>query len=368
MVDQEGNVQLSEVAASLREPEEQWRYRLLVETTKDLIWEVDENGVYTYVSPTAKEMIGYDPEEMVRKTPFEFMPPNEARRIRALFQGYVTTREGPLRLEVSRLHKNGQQLVHETNVSPVFDADGAFRGFRGISRDVTERKRMEEALQKEQEALNQLLRARDRERQIVAYEIHDGLAQKLTAATMQFQMYKHVRHKDLEESARICDVVGDLLDQCLAETRRLINDLRPPILDECGVEAAIQHLLAESRSHAGTEMSFHSEVQRVRLDPVLENAIYRIAQESLSNACRHSKSDRVRIELRQNDERVQIVVQDWGVGFDPQSVDEQCFGLAGVRERARLLGGEVDVTTGLGEGTRIAVELPITISGSDTEP
>lgn len=353
-------------SANAKRRNENCRYRLLVETTRDLIWELDQDGVYTYVSPAAKELLGYDPEEMLGKTPFEHLPPDEARRVRTLFEGYVATREGPLRLEVARLHKDGRPLVHETNVSPILDADGRLRGLCGISRDVTERKEMEEALEEEHQSLNRLLDARERERQIVAYEIHDGLAQKLTMAIMHYQMYKHARHDDLDESGKLCDTIGDLLNQCLAETRHLIAGLRPPILEECGVEAAIQHMLTESRCQAGAEVSFVSHGEFPRLDPVLENAAYRVAQEGLSNALRHSRSEKVQIELTQNNDRVQVAVHDWGRGFDPQNIDERCFGLAGVRERARLLGGTVTVTTTLGEGTRMVVEFPIALGETDT--
>lgn len=154
--------QLEREVESRRQSEE--RYRLLVEKTNDLIWEVDASGAYSYVSPRSKELLGYEPEELIGKTPFEFMPPEEAERLRAMFNECVASGEGALRLEVVRLHKDGRRLVHETNVSPIFDAAGAFWGFRGISRDVTERKRTEERLLNEHRVLHQLLRAQDRER------------------------------------------------------------------------------------------------------------------------------------------------------------------------------------------------------------
>ncbi|MHB8897869.1 MAG: sensor histidine kinase [Thermoguttaceae bacterium] len=464
-----------------RESEE--RYRLLAETTNDLIWEVDHNGVYTYVNPRTKELIGYEPEELIGKTPFELMPPDEAERIRALFDEKLASGEGLERIEIARLSKDGRQLVNEINVSTVLDSAGTCCGFRGISRDITqrkqieeslrqdheelqaiydgmvdglliadietkrfvranhaickmlgyseeevlslsvmdihppddlanvlehfeaqaqgravvaenltvlrkngsvfyadittnrliyqgrpcsigffrditERKKSEEALRKEHRVLNQLLKAQDRERQMIAYEIHDGLIQHLVAATMQFQSLARIKGIP-QEALDACNDISQLLEHALAEARHLINGVRPPILDEFGVVPAIEQLVSENAAHTNMEISFQSRIEFDRLEPVLENTIYRIAQESLSNARRHSKSDRVQINLVQNDEQVQIIVQDWGIGFDPQSIDEKCFGLTGIRERARLLGGEVQLETNLGEGTRIAVELPI---------
>jgi signal transduction histidine kinase len=91
----------------------------------------------------------------------------------------------------------------------------------------------------------------------------------------------------------------------------------------------------------------------------LENAAYRIVQESLANACRHSKSNRVRVSLLQRGDRVRIEIRDWGAGFDPQTVQANRFGLEGIRQRARLLGGKCSIRSAPGKGTRITVELPV---------
>lgn len=123
--------------------------------------------------------------------------------------------------------------------------------------------------------------------------------------------------------------------------------------------SAIQHLVCNSNDSNRTKTAFRDSVNFDRLEPVLENAIYRIAQESLGNACQHSKSDKVQMELIQRGRRVQFIIQDWGIGFDATIVKEECFGLAGIRERARLLGGSVQIDSQLGNGTRISIELPI---------
>jgi two-component system sensor histidine kinase DegS len=103
-----------------------------------------------------------------------------------------------------------------------------------------------------------------------------------------------------------------------------------------------------------------------RLAPPLESALFRIAQESLNNACRHSHSDRVRIELTQFDNTIHLDVRDWGIGFTPENIEEQRFGLQGIRERARLLGGNVTIESEPGKGTHVAVELPLIDSEGGT--
>ena len=96
-----------------------------------------------------------------------------------------------------------------------------------------------------------------------------------------------------------------------------------------------------------------------RLAPPLESALFRIAQESLQNAYRHSHSDRILIELTQRENRVHLTVRDWGVGFSPENIEEQRFGLQGIRERTRLLAGRVTIESTPGKGTHIGVELPL---------
>jgi signal transduction histidine kinase len=150
-----------------------------------------------------------------------------------------------------------------------------------------------------------------------------------------------------------------MLRQSHFEARRLISGVRPPVLDEAGVMAAISHLVHEQTHGQGLEIQFRSDATFGRLAPVLENSIYRIAQEGLENACKHSKSEKVRISLLQRGDLVRIQIRDWGVGFDPKATGEDCFGLEGIRERARLLGGRSTIHSRSGKGTRITVELPL---------
>jgi signal transduction histidine kinase len=214
-------------------------------------------------------------------------------------------------------------------------------------------------LQQERRTLEHLLRSSDHERQLIAYEIHDGLAQQLTAAIMQLETYVHLHSAEPAAAMRTFDAGLAMLRQCLAEARRLISGVRPPILDEAGIEAALAHLIHNFSGPAAPRIDFRRHVDFDRLDPLLENAIYRIAQESLTNACRYSQSETVCVELTQHAGLVRLEVRDWGVGFQPDAKRDNGFGLDGIRQRARLLGGTAIVESAPGEGTRIVVELPI---------
>jgi signal transduction histidine kinase len=149
-----------------------------------------------------------------------------------------------------------------------------------------------------------------------------------------------------------------LLDQSMTEVRRLIGGLRPPILDEEGVVAAIEHLVHDVRNHVGLEIEFYSNVEFVRLEPTLENALLRTVQEGVTNAQKHSGSDRMRIDLSQTGQTIRLEIRDWGVGFDP-AVATTGFGLEGIRQRARLHGGDASIESTPGQGTVIVVNLPV---------
>ncbi len=134
---------------SLRASEE--RFRSLVETTSDWVWETDPNGVYTYASPRIRELLGYEPEEVIGKTPFDLMPSDEAQRISAVFWETLKAQKFFERLENTVRCKDGRLVVLETNGAPFFDANGEFAGHRGIDRDITKRKRAEELLKQSEE-------------------------------------------------------------------------------------------------------------------------------------------------------------------------------------------------------------------------
>ncbi|MFV1967148.1 MAG: PAS domain S-box protein [Pirellulaceae bacterium] len=339
----------------LRKGEE--RFRSLVEATSDLIFEIDRHGVYTYVNPRLKSLLGYDPEEFIGRNIVDFMTPDHAQRVESILR--ENKGEPITALEIVRYHKDGQLVVFESSAVPIRDADGKCIGYWGISRDITARKRAEEQLAKEHKVLTRLLTEHDRERQMISYEIHDGLAQNLAGAIMHFQAFcGQLDHlSDAASSAR--DHIQQLLDQSLAEARRLIRGVRPPVLDDSGVLAAIQDLIDGYNNQEGPACEFECDATFERLDPVLEVTVYRVAQEGLANACRHSQSERVHLRISQRDKFMRIEVRDWGVGFDPEQVDEKQFGLLGMRERANLLGGSAEIRAEPGEGTHVIVELPL---------
>jgi len=142
--------------AALHQSEQ--RYRTLVEVTSDWIWEVDPDGRYTFSNRTVEDILGYPPEDIIGKTPFDFMPPDEAARLTSVFREIAAAQKPFSCLENINLHKSGREVVLETSGVPILDEKGAFRGFRGIDRDITAHKKLEKNLRRARERLEKRVR------------------------------------------------------------------------------------------------------------------------------------------------------------------------------------------------------------------
>jgi PAS domain S-box-containing protein len=333
--------------------------RAIYDGTSDGLSIVDIETTNTVrVNRAACDMLGYTEEELTAAPLVQFFPSD---RLTELLEKHQELAEGKLlpSEDIPLLRKDGSIVYVDVTSNRI-----TYNGrpcLIHLIRDTTERRQTQEALKKEHRTLKHLLRSSDHERQLIAYEIHDGLTQQLAGGLMQIETYWHQKDARPKDAAKAYDAAVTMLRQAHFEARRLISGVRPPILDESGIVAAIAHLVNDQRLQNQLEIEFCSEVSFHRLVLILENAVYRIVQEALANACRHSKSNRARVELVQCGDRLRIKVQDWGVGFNPVAVRDDHFGLEGIRERARLLGGATVIESAPNKGTAITVELPLVL-------
>jgi signal transduction histidine kinase len=225
----------------------------------------------------------------------------------------------------------------------------------GISTDISDRKKAMDALAAEQELLRHIIEIQDEERQLVTCEIHDGLVQYAAGALMQLEA---ARAEIESESAREkIDQVMSILRKTVAEGRRLINGIRTPVLDDWGVVAALENLIDEE-DRANVTVEFVKDPELGRMAPNVEEALYRITQEAMTNTYKHSNTTRVRIELVRRGDRVRLEVRDWGTGFTPAARSNRVHGLHGMTTRARIAGGHCTILSTPGEGTQVVAELP----------
>lgn len=194
-----------------------------------------------------------------------------------------------------------------------------------------------------------------RNRSLLACELHDGLAQQLAGVLLQLQAVTSSQ----QPPQGTLQTAIQLLSDSINEVRRLMTGLRPPMLDEAGLVVAIESVIRNTRQHDGPTIEFVHNGQLERMSALLETGVFRIVQESLANACRYSRSKKVRIAIERVERTIHVEIQDWGVGFDPRQVAAHCFGLQGIQKRAQLLGGRAVINSEPGNGTRIAVDLPL---------
>ncbi len=344
------------VAVRTRElSESERRFRQLVDNAGDAFFLRTMRGDILDVNKRACDSLGYTREELlsmnIADVDVTFISNNLGQFASLPDEAYPITFQGVHR------RKDGATFPVEVRLSPLHR--GEERLMLALVRDIADRKRAEAALRQEQQLLREMLDLHESERKLVAYEIHDGLAQQLTGAIYKFQSVNRLCDNDPAAARTMYDEAVRLLEAALAETRRLIGGLRPPVLDESGIAAAVEYLIAERRQHGGPEITFTHNLEPRRLAPLLESAVFRIVQECLTNACRHSQSPTVHVDVLQSDETLKIEVQDWGVGFDPAEVKGGHFGLQGIHERARLLGGVALIQAAPGQGAHIVVKIPL---------
>jgi signal transduction histidine kinase len=219
-------------------------------------------------------------------------------------------------------------------------------------------KSREDEPREEQSLLKQMLHFQERDRQLIAYEIHDGLIQDVTAAQMLLGYLIKSGNLPEGEARQQIQEANRLVQKAVEEARQLIGGLRPPILEEMGVVSAISYLIDNLPRNMLT-IDFDAKVQSTRFEPLLEATIYRIVQQAINNIQRHSRADRAKIGLTQQGNWIHVEIQDWGIGFDPSSVSEDRFGLQGIRDRARLMRGRAVIESAPGKGTHINVDLPL---------
>ena len=242
-------------------------YRGLVEACPDVVVMTDLHGQVLFASRQTWNLLGLaESDELVGRSVFDFVVPEDRPRLAANMANVVQV---GLRFstEYTALRQDGGTVPTEASSAAIRDACGRPRAMMAVIRDVTERKKAADALQREHRTLRHLLQSSDHERQLIAYEIHDGLAQQLAGAIMQFQIFDHLKDIQPKEAGKAYAAGMTMLQQSHFEARRLISGVRPPILDEAGVVAAVAHLVNERRQRHGPKIEFHSRVEFDRLVP-----------------------------------------------------------------------------------------------------
>jgi signal transduction histidine kinase len=236
-------------------------------------------------------------------------------------------------------------------------------------RDVTERKRAEEVIKKNEEQLRNLTayiqKATEMERTNIAREIHDELGQALTILKMDLSLFRKMFPEDQTSILEKTDAMSRLIDKTIQTVQRISTDLRPGLLDDLGLSAAIEWQLGEFQKRTGITCKIIIDPRDVTFDRDRNTALFRIFQETLTNIARHAGATEVSVSLGQKDGQVELEVQDNGRGITEKELTHpKSFGLIGIRERAIIFGGDSSVKGSAGKGTTVTVKIPANIQES----
>ncbi len=342
---------------------EEW-YQRLLKTMNEGFSIRDENTLFTYVNDKFCEMLGYKREELLGRPIADFVDEADLpvlgeemeRRKKGLRGSY----------ELTWIRKDGEKLYTILSTAPIFDQEGNFRGGFGVKTDITPRKLAEKKLITYQEKLrslaSELSLAEERERRRIAAELHDRIGQTLAMSKLKMGILKEsVSDPDL---AKRLEETKSLIDQAIRDTRYLTMELSRPILYELGFEAAIEWLSEQTQNQHDIHVQFAADNQAKPLSQDVQVLLFKIVQELFHNIIKHAGASTAKVSLSKAGEKINIVVEDDGVGFETdesgsRSGQANGFGLFSIRERLDHLGGQFEIESRPGHGTRAILSAPL---------
>ncbi len=344
----------------LRESEE--RLRLVVESASDYaIITFDRDGVVESWNSGAEKIFGYRENEIIGQSGEILFTPED--REKGVFQTEMETalRTGRAEDECFLFRKDGSRFFSSGVMRPL--KDGKAKGFVKIARDMTDKIEAEKAV-RDKEMLRILVGAQEEERKRIARDLHDQLGQQLTALRLKIEILKGMCAGD-EALREYIDETQALARQIDADVDFLAWEMRPVALEDIGLAAALANYVREWSAQFNIPADFQANrFGKKRLAPETEAHLYRIMQEALNNVYKHARAKNVDVSLERRDDFAVLIIEDDGIGFEPDECisnknDAKCIGLTGMRERAALIGGNLEIESAPGAGTTVFVRVPV---------
>lgn len=337
----------------------------IMDSAMDAIVSCDDHSQIVLFNHAAERVFGYAARDIIGQRLDVLMP----ARFRDRHDNHIahfgrtgqTTRRMGDQTVLWGLRSSGEEFPIEASISQLSESGKKF--YTVILRDITERFRADDALRKSREQLRKLAAAahlvREQEKRRIARELHDELGQALTALKIDLGWIEnHLPSVDKAFSGKLLSMTN-VLDHTVAATRRISADLRPLMLDDLGLLPASEWLVQNFSERTGIPCEFACNVSELSLESEQATAVFRMLQEALTNAARHSGASQVEVTIYREGNDVTLTVRDNGKGFSPdrdRKIDS--FGILGMEERAYLLGGQVHIASTPGCGTEIEIRIP----------
>ena len=330
----------------------------------------DEKGVIKYVNGNFCKISHYREEELIGQHHHII----SSRYHPAWFfrDMWLTISKGKVwKGEIRNKAKDGAIYWVYMTIIPFLNEKGEPFEYIALDSDISERKKAEALLDQSYQDIRQLAShlqdVREEERAGIAREIHDELGQQLTGLKMDLSWIgKRKLIQDDNEASQKVVTIMNLLDTTIKTVRRIATDLRPSILDDLGLLAAIEWQSQEFGNRSGISTDFSTTLYEFKYPPTIAIGLFRICQESLTNVARHAAATSIRISLEEENENIVLTIRDNGKGFDTQKIGgKKTLGLLGMKERTLMMGGEFRIESLPGKGTALLVTVPITATNTN---
>jgi PAS domain S-box-containing protein len=347
----------------LRKSEERWR-AVFENSAAGIALTDPASTQFLSANVAFQKMLGYSEEELGALTFMDVTHEGDREGNRQLLVELREGRQSSYEMQKRYRRKDGSLIWASIHVSMVPGTESIPRFLMAIVEDITERKRAQEELQhsfKQLRALTARLQViREEERKSVAREIHDELGQALTAIKIDLVSLMRQLPADQQQKRKGPDSILELVDYTIQSVRKISTELRPGILDDLGLVAAVEWAAEEFEARTGTRCRLDLPEDNIEIDQERATAVFRIFQETLTNVARHADASEVGIRLAKENGDLTLEVRDNGRGIGEEQLSGgRSLGILGMRERATLLGGELGIIGSPQKGTTIRVRIPV---------
>ena len=341
----------------------------IFETSADAMRVVDRDFNVLRINQTFSTLSGMPREEIIGKKCFDVLhgPLCETPSCPLV---RILNNEDRVEIDSEKMRKDGTKIPCIITATPFRGTNGDIIGIVEDFKDISGRKRSEQELMESRGKLRNLAAhlqvIREEERERIAHEIHDELGQALTALKMDVHWIRRKLSEPEDSLVKKTITMSTLIDSTVHSVKRIISELRPRLLDDFGLAAAIEWQVEEVVERTGIQCDIELEPEDIVLDEARSIAVFRIFQEALTNITRHAHATRVRVSLKENAFAVKMRVSDNGKGISKKQLSGlQSFGLIGMRERAHTFGGKLIISGTRGGGTTLDVSIPIQGKGEN---